>query len=287
MRHDHPDRRGAAMLVTRRVLMVALTATSAGVACEPAPRAGAVDVAATPISSAAATRPLTLGQLTVQEQSAGQPWSIRRSYDKYRFEVRRGERRQKASERDRPIERSEIQLQQRLRFGVDYAVSYDFRVEPGPPNASAWVNIGQIHATEDAQDAKGLGPLFAVQLAGERMRLVARTDAQRVSVARPRDLWLYRDDADLVRGRWYRMDINLRIAPLGGGRLTVRRDGRELVSYTGPLGYNDALGPYWKLGIYRSTSPEPLAVEFRRFTLKEDARSSAGAAQLGGLDDLR
>jgi hypothetical protein len=261
------------MRLRRGLLMVALTATSTAAAREPAPRAGNFDRGAAPVSRMAATRTLTFGQLAVQEQSAGQPWSIRRSYDKYRFEVRQGERRQKPSERDRPIERSEIQLQERLRFGVDYAVSYDFKVEPGPRNASAWVNIGQIHGTEDAQDAKGLGPLFAVQLAGERMRLVARADARRVSESRPRDLRLYRDDADLVRGRWYRMDINLRIAPLGGGRLIVRRDGRELVNYTGPLGYNDTLGPYWKLGIYRSTAPEPLVVEFRRFSLKAAASS--------------
>jgi hypothetical protein len=226
-----------------------------------------VGTLSTAVAPSAQTRALDLDQLAVQEQSAGRPWSITRSKDNYRFEVRQGERRQKPSERDRPIERSEIQLQERLRFGVDYAVSYEFKVEPGPRNSSAWVNIGQIHATEDAHDAKGLGPLFAVQLAGERMRLVARADPRRVSFGRPQDLWLYRDDADLVRGRWYHMQIDLRIAPQGGGRLIVRRDGRELARYAGPLGYNDAVGPYWKLGIYRSTSPEPLVVEFRRFTL--------------------
>lgn len=233
------------------------------------------------------TRTLTLDELAVQQQSAGEPWSIKHSNGEYRFEVRQGERRLKASERDRPIERSEIQLQQRLSFGVDYAVSYDFKVEPGAPNASAWVNIGQIHATEDAEDAKHLGPLFAVQLAGERMRIVARADAQRISGARPRDLWLYRDDADLVRGRWYHMDVRLRLAPSGGGRLIVARDGRELVNYSGPLGYNDALGPYWKLGIYRSTSPEPMVVEFRRFSLTEGGGASEAAANRYGSSALR
>ncbi|RAK58141.1 heparin lyase I family protein [Phenylobacterium deserti] len=224
------------------------------------------------------SRTLTFDELAIQEQSAGAPWSIKRANGEYRFEVRQGERRLKAGERERPIERSEIQLQPRLHFGVDYTVSYEFKVEPGPPNASAWVNIGQIHATEDPEDAKRLGPLFAVQLAGERMRIVARADPQRISVSRPRDLWLFRDNADLVRGRWHRMDIEIRVAPLGDGRLVVKRDGLEIVKYAGPLGYNDAVGPYWKLGIYRSTSPEPLVVEFRRFTLTEGAGAAASAA---------
>lgn len=266
------------MWPARTWLMVAMTATAAGRAAGEPPRpAGARGTSAEFLARQGPSRTLTLEQLAVQEQSAGQPWSITRSKGEYRFEVRQGERRRKPSERDRPIERSELQLQERLRFGVDYAVSYDFEVDPGPPNASPWVNIGQIHATEDAEDAKHLGPLFAVQLAGEQMRIVARADAQRVSAARPRDLWLYRDDADLVRGHWYRMDVRLRLSPLGDGRLIVSRDGRELVNYAGPLGYNDAVGPYWKLGIYRSTSPEPLVVRYRRFTLTEGAGASAAA----------
>jgi hypothetical protein len=213
-------------------------------------------------------RVLTLEDIPIAEHTAGRPWSISKSGGVLRFEVRQGERRLKASERDRPVERSEIALRNKLRPGVDYAVSYEFMIAPGPRNAAAWVNIGQIHGTEDPEDHMGRGPLLAVQMHGERLQVVARADPQRTSVAR-HNVWRHRDEADLIRGRWYRMDMRLRIDPHGAGRLAVWRDGAKLGEYLGPLGFNDAVGPYWKLGIYRRTSPEPLAVSFRRFSLAE------------------
>jgi hypothetical protein len=215
-----------------------------------------------------AGRELTLDDIPIAEHSAGRPWSVVRSGDVFRFQVRQGERRLKPSERDRPIERSEIALRNRLQNGATYKVSYDFMVAPGPPNAAAWVNIGQIHGTEDADDDMKRGPLLAVQLHGERLQISARADPNRKSVGR-HDVWRYRDQADLVRGRWYRMDMALRMDPQGAGRLVVWRDGAKVVDYAGPFGFNDAVGPYWKLGIYRRTSPEPLTVSFRRFRLAE------------------
>ncbi|MDB5446840.1 MAG: putative hemolysin-adenlyate cyclase protein [Phenylobacterium sp.] len=220
----------------------------------------------------------TLDQLSIHEQGAGRPWSITRSDGALCFEVRQGERRQKPIERDRPIERSEIMLREWLRFGADYTVHYEFMVAPGPSNTAGWVNIGQIHGNEDPQDSMDRGPLFAVKLVGERMLIVARTDPQRVTVARPADLRLYLDRSDLVRGRWYRMDVTTRIDPQGAGRLLVWRDGQELVNYAGPFGFNDAVGPYWKFGIYRSTSPGPLRVCYRGITLAEPV-GALGAAR--------
>ncbi|HEY8380524.1 MAG TPA: hypothetical protein VIL09_00090, partial [Microvirga sp.] len=53
----------------------------------------------------------------------------------------------------------------------------------------------------------------------------------------------------------------------GQGVLKVWRDGAELVSYAGPLGYNDQIGPYWKNGIYREASPETMAAQYRDLTV--------------------
>jgi hypothetical protein len=213
----------------------------------------------------------TLDQLRIDEQSAGKPWSITRSKGALCFKVRQGERRQQPSERDRPIERSEIAVRDRLRFGADYKVHYEFMVPPGPRSSAPWANIAQIHSTPDPFDAKGIGPVFAVQFNRERMRIVARADSNLKTEKRPRDQWLYADEADLERGRWYRMDFNLRFDPDGDGRVVVRRDGKMLVNYAGAVGYRDLIGPYWKLGIYRRTAPEPLTVCYRGFTIREGA----------------
>jgi hypothetical protein len=221
----------------------------------------------------ASDRGRTLDQLSVTEQSAGMPWSITRARDVICFEVRQGDRRRQANERGRPIERSEIALRPRLRFGVDYRVSYDFMVRPGPRSTAAWANVGQVHSTVDPFDAKGIGPVFAVQFDRERMRIVARADPRMMSTERPASRWLYSDDRDMVRGRWYRMDLDVRFDPGGDGRVAVWRDGRQIVDYAGAVGYRDAIGPYWKLGIYRKTAPEPLTVCYRGFRLGQVERA--------------
>jgi hypothetical protein len=243
-----------------------------GVILAGAAAGGAVAAASRPASPGRPAAPLAarkLDQLPLHEQSAGKPWSITRSRGALCFEVRQGERRQQPGERDRPIERSEIAVRERLRFGVDYKVRYEFMVAPGPRTTSPWANIAQVHSTPDPSDARGLGPVLAVQLNRERMRIVARADGNLTSETRPRDRWLYTDETDLVRGRWYRMEFDLRFDPAGDGRVVVRRDGRMLVNYAGALGYRDRVGPYWKLGIYRRTAREPLAVCYRRFTIAE------------------
>jgi hypothetical protein len=239
-------------------------------AAEPFERTAAPVPAARPAARFAARN---LDQLPIVEQSAGKPWSITRSRGVLCFEVRQGERRQHPSERDRPIERSEIAVRERLRFGADYRVRYDFMVPPGPRSTAPWANIAQVHSTPDPFDAKGIGPVFAVQFNRERMRIVARADSSLRSDTRPQDRWLYTDETDLARGRWYRMEFDLRFDPGGGGRAVVRRDGRVLVNYAGAVGYRDLIGPYWKLGIYRRTAPEPLTVCYRGFTIAEGAAS--------------
>lgn len=238
-----------------------------GIILAGAPAADGLAPVARPLFFGAPAR--NLEHLPLDEQSAGKPWSITRSRRVICFEVRQGERRQQPGERDRPIERSEISVRERLRFGADYQVRYEFMVSPGPRSTAAWANIAQIHSTPDPFDAKGLGPVLAVQFNRERMRIVARADSRARSDMRPPDQWLYTDQADLVRGRWYRMEFDVRFDPDGDGRVVVRRDGRLLVNYAGAVGYRDRVGPYWKLGIYRRTAPEPLRVCYRRFAVAE------------------
>jgi hypothetical protein len=107
-----------------------------------------------------------------------------------------------------------------------------------------------------------------MQLDGERMRMVVRWDAGRITTSRVDDHWVFEDSADIERGHWYTFDIRVRFDPFGNGLLTVRRDDAEVVQYTGPLGYNDAEPPYPKVGIYRDSRPEPQARRYRDLKIK-------------------
>jgi hypothetical protein len=194
--------------------------------------------------------------------NSGDPWSVQQTGDLYRFEVRSGDH-----WRDETIkERSEISSQGKLAFDTTYTMSYDFMIEPGARNTAEWLNMGQFHATPDADDVN-VGPVFAIKLAGERMRIVTRSDPDRVTDGRTPDNFIYTDSQDIVRGHWYDMTVQFRFDPDGGGIAKVWRDGELIADYKGPLAYNDAVGPYWKMGIYRENAAETLAINYRDFNI--------------------
>jgi len=198
-------------------------------------------------------------------QTAGEPYSFTKTGETYRFEVHSGD---KGREGDAYQERSEISSKEKLDFDQTYTMTYDFMVEPGAKN-TVGVNVGQFHGTPDAGDYGSLGPVFAIRLVGERMRIVTRTDSDRITEARPADNFLYTDTTDIERGHWYQMKVEIRFDPDGQGIINIWRDGEQLAHYEGGVGYNDAVGPYWKMGIYRPPAEETLAVNYRNFDLVE------------------
>ena len=228
-----------------------------------------------------------VGGLTATTQNAEKPWSVAVEGDTVRFEARSGERRLKASEKDRPIDRSELSFSRHpFAFGTLYAIRFEVLFEPGPANSARAMKFFQIHNTNDPGDFPSLGPIVALQLDRERLKIVTRADAAPVTPKRPPDDWRYSDAADIERGRWYAFDLVVRFDPKGGGRLVVRRDGIVLADVAGPIGYNDAQGPYAKMGVYRDTVPETAVVRFRRLSIRPVSDQEAGLARGGPVNSV-
>ena len=219
--------------------------------------------------------PLLFSSASSDLQNAARPWSFQQTSqggdEVLRFEVRPGDVWRKS---DKPKERSEISSDLKLSFGQTYTLSYSFMVESGVRNTQSNIKIGQLHGTPDASDSANLGPVFALQLDGERLKIVLRSDAHATTTTRPDDNFVYTDATDLTRGKWYDIRIDFRLSPEGQGLLDVWRDGVRLVHYLGPLGYNDDVGPYWKEGIYRSAGVIALAVDFKNTTLAKSGGAS-------------
>ncbi len=102
-----------------------------------------------------------------------------------------------------------------------------------------------------------------MQLERDRMRMVARWDANAKSTGRVEDHWVFEDTAKIRRNHWYVFDVTIRFDPQGQGMVTVKRDGVQVVEYRGPLGYNDEQPPYFKVGVYRDTQPDTQARRYR------------------------
>lgn len=191
-------------------------------------------------------------------------WSFSQQGENLRFELRSGETWSSSKTASESF-RSEASSNVLMNFNTGYHVSYDFMIEPGAANTAKWMNLVQLHGSPDAGDSSTLGPVLAMQLQGERIRFVTRSDANATTTARPTDRIQFTDDTDIIRGKYYHVDMDMKLSPSGDGYLTVKIDGETVVKYTGAIGYNDALGPYWKVGIYREDVPETVAMHIQDF----------------------
>ncbi len=182
--------------------------------------------------------------------------------------------------------RSELGSRKHMQFDRAFVLEFDVMVESGAANTADWLLLAQLHQTEDlAPDGTSLdaaaSPPVALQLRGEFMEISGRTnsDAYLQPSALNVNQWppkiqlngqdtMYLDTAPIVRDQWYtmRFETTFDYNTGGNGQMKVYRDGVLLVDYTGPLGYNDAVGPYLQLGVYRHEAPEATAAQFRNIS---------------------
>lgn len=69
------------------------------------------------------------------------------------------------------------------------------------------------------------------------------------------------------KGKWHDFVINVKWSYKKDGYLNVWIDNNRIVRYRGPTEYNDKLGPWFKMGIYRSPTPSTYVIyhdEYRR-----------------------
>lgn len=198
--------------------------------------------------------PLNLGQ-----QNSLHPWNFLSRNGVDRYEVRSGDMWAKD---DHVRERSESASRFRMEAGKTYQLEYSIMVEPGRPNAAQWLALTQMQSTFDEGEV-GHSPPLALELKGERFRVTSRYAIPRISTrADMRTTTHYTDNVDVQRGRWYKFQYIVNFDPFGAGHLVVIQDGRTVVDYHGPIGFNDARGPYVKMGLYRASASNDMAVQF-------------------------
>jgi hypothetical protein len=57
---------------------------------------------------------------------------------------------------------------------------------------------------------------------------------------------------DIPKGQWVTFEVSVKWTHTAAGYLDIWMDGNHIIQYTGPTSYNDAQGPYLKMGIYRT-----------------------------------
>jgi Ca2+-binding RTX toxin-like protein len=208
---------------------------------------------------------------TYSTQNANDAYSVALNDSTFRFELHAGDH--WASDAN-GNERTEIRSETVYAPGEAIHVSYSFMIEPGAENTATgrggegdWLILGQFHANDWESQ-----PAFAIEMLREKMAIVVR-------YGDPVDseyLELFVDTKDIDRGHYYDMDIEVRFESDNTGFLNVWRDGEQIVSYSGPLGYDN--GVYWKYGIYRSETDTEIAVNYAEISV---GKGGNGVAILG------
>jgi hypothetical protein len=164
------------------------------------------------------------------------------------------------------VERAELAGSKAYPEKTPLWVSYSFYVEPGQgPVTTNWFILGQWGQVGSSCSGGTLGPPYSQSLRiGEIWTLVIYPD----DVCNGKGKSVTPLTVSLRRGVWYNVVHNVRFDPTGGsGFMKLWLDGKQVVNYTGSMGYSTSTGYYWKFGIYRSVAGEHEAVRYANMTV--------------------
>ena len=205
--------------------------------------------------------------------------------DTFRFEVRKGDRYSSPTWTDEiGVERSEMGETSNHPLSGDgshFHATYKMMIEPGAKNTAQWLVTGQLFT--------GGTPPFEIKFMGnDKMAVVIKYGTS----SSPVEKTVYIDSADIQRGKWYDMEIDVKLDASGSnGHAYVWRDGTKIANYTGKIGYTNATESHWEMGAYRKSPSggETFAVNYKDIDL---TYGSAGhtdtgrAGSAGGQDRI-
>lgn len=161
-------------------------------------------------------------------------------------------------------ERCEFRRSTNFSYTTNYQLDYLLYIgAPGSPSTTitdsnnGWIIIGQIHGEPDAGDSQGLSPCWNREVDFHRPHVIkhrtSTTDPLLSDASSVQDF----SNSAASYGSWVRVREQHRIDNSGGtGYHKVWYDGVQVANYTGNTGYNDVVGPYYKIGIYRYADPD-------------------------------
>jgi len=164
------------------------------------------------------------------------------------------------------VDRSELSCQSAIDYDREFWVSCGLFIEPGVVNDTSWVSLMQFHGNPQPTDENyssklSWSPCFTLDFRQDVLTIATRSESTVDSSGRPVEVIRYHDPL-YARGVMQYWVMRFVISRTGNGQMQIWRNGRELLNLAIPNGYNDALGPSPKYGIYRGRVPPPLAVQF-------------------------
>ena len=143
--------------------------------------------------------------------------------------------------------------------GQEYWFGFAVMVPEYWETTPTWNLVAQWHASEDPGETAISPPLalditqriWTISVGNTTLKLITgNNDANRT--------YSHYSIAPVQPGVWTTWVFNVKFSPTNTGKLVVWKDGVVVLNRTNlPIGYNDAIGPYFKTGIYRANTSDP------------------------------
>jgi hypothetical protein len=145
-----------------------------------------------------------------------------------------------------------------------------------------WEIVAQWHGVPDLNEGENWrNPVMALSTTAGRWSWVSRWDAKRNTFAGGKRRYGGQHDYDLgpyKRNVWTDWVVHVKWSFGPDGFLQVWKDGEKVIDQPGPNTFNDAKGPFFKMGLYKGwQDPDTASDAVTRRTLYHDEFRMAGA----------
>lgn len=166
----------------------------------------------------------------------------------------------------------------RAQPDVDYWYGFSIYLPSDYVADSIWEIVAQWHAVPDKALGEGdLNPPVSLHSENGKWKVSTIWDAHQVTTksydgSRSYDLGAYK------RGVWTDWVFHIKWSPNSDGLLQVWEDGKQVINTPGPIGFNDAVGPYFKFGLYKGwrDRSSPVGLVTTRTLYHDSIRMASG-----------
>ena len=164
--------------------------------------------------------------------------------------------------------RAEVKEEYRAPFGREIWYSFSTFIPSEFPIVETPTVISQWHASEDAgEDVAARSPILAHRYGSGNLVIDIRFSSQRIQRTNDGIRKVLYEQKSFPKGVWHEFIYRIRWSCHSDGFVDCWLDGNQIIGYQGPVGYNDGVGPYFKLGIYHHGGSKPFIIyhdEYRR-----------------------
>ncbi|HEY9199178.1 MAG TPA: polysaccharide lyase [Gammaproteobacteria bacterium] len=190
--------------------------------------------------------------------------------------------------------RTEMQFSKCMQVmpGQEYWYGFSIFLPTNYVSDSLWEIVAQWHSSPDPAEADGgLNPPVALQTTNGVWTVLTRWDSKPITVRPDYEGSNRYTLGAYATGKWTDWVFRIKWSPYQDGIIQVWKDGQKVIDKAGPIGYNDAIGPYFKMGLYKDWKDRvnPTGVVSERILYHDELRiagpngSYADVAPGGGL----